>query len=454
MTVVCVVPNTPDTLSGTVSHGAPHLRKSRVPSTPGWQSGRLPAGWQNGRPGSRYDRKQRVYPKTKIGKKQSRNKTKVGKKNRQQPKPKPKPKKPSGLYCGGQQFNMTAVAIERSRATHDDFRSKLVAVDDILSGSPYIRNENFNFQQRKMQLHLVILIYLYGPDSNRYQLTDKMFAHYKRMQHLFRDYATFTFTMVGSENELSRSLTTKYFPVESYIEFDQDNMSAVEDPNYIVAKPAVYEVIRRKVNFGMKTAYAKDRGADIIFWVGSNDYISLSFWRQVIADYNPAVMKWYGLTTYFDGRNACFFTQFDGVSMKSRQNDLTFFYNGKQPDHRLRFKYIGPVNGVTRSALDAHPDILDFFNHDEGYDEEYVLNITNIHPFESHECFSINIKGTDNTKQDVTPWKVLRYFLKNGCPYEVSQSRSKKLISNLFLKNFDREFQYFNSHVLPERRSL
>ena len=360
--------------------------------------------------------------------------------------------------CGGKEFNMTAVALDMSHRARADFTSTLVPVGDILSGYPRISNANIDFQQKKLQIHLVILIYLYGPNSNRYQLTEKFFAHYKQMQHMFREYANFTFTIVGSENEMSRSLTSKYFPEDSYYEFDQDNMTAVEDPLYEPVVPPEYEKIRRKVNFGMRTAYTKDRGEnstlDIIFWVGSNDYISLSFWRQVIADYNPAVMKWYGLTTYFDGRNACFFTQFDGVSMKSRQNDLTFFYNGKQPDHRLRFKYIGPVNGVTRSALDAHPDILDFFNHDEGYDEEYVLNITNIHPFESHECFSMNIKGTDNTKQDVTPWKVLRYFLKNGCPYEVSQSRSKKLISNLFLKNFDREFQYFNSHVLPERRSL
>lgn len=350
--------------------------------------------------------------------------------------------------CGGYEFRVAKdkLPFHPNHSTS----SNLVPVDDILSGTPHITNSHFNFQQKKMQFDLVILIYLYGPNSVRYQLTEKMFQHYHTMQEMFRDYAKFTFTIVGSENDLSRTLSSKYFPSNSYYEFDQNNMSKISDPNYVDATPFKYEQIRRKVNFGMRTAYTKardDSPVDIIFWVGSNDYISLSFWRQVIEDYNPVTLKWYGLTTFFQGHNVCYFTQYDGKFMLERTGTVPFFSNGKQPLQRRKLNYIGPVNGVTRSAIDLYPSILDFWNHDEGRVEEYVLNVSmsnpnpeeRIHGFQSDECFSMNIKASTGD-QDVTTWKSLEFKLKVQCPYGVSP----KFMSDLFLHNFDEEFTVFN----------
>ena len=71
-------------------------------------------------------------------------------------------------------------------------------------------------------INIFIAIYTYNKDIHRYKLTEKIFKHYKNIEDKFKDLAKFTFTIVGSENNLSRDLTLKYFKPEEYFEFQQN----------------------------------------------------------------------------------------------------------------------------------------------------------------------------------------------------------------------------------------
>jgi hypothetical protein len=369
-----------------------------------------------------------------------------------EPHPKHKPQrqhhpKPKHDSCGNGQYNMSAEnlvsAVTLSNAT-------LSPVDDILNDNLRIRNEHFDFQQKKMKINIVILIYMYGQNTTRYRLTEKIFIHYKNIQHYFRHYASFSFTIIGSENDLSRDLSTKYFPPDCYYEVNQSAPSP--DATYVPDNtiPRKYEIIRKKVNYGMKTAYSKDK-YDIILWAGSNDYISLNFFRQMIEDYNPNTMKLYGLTSYFQGKNVDFFTQYDGVNLWNRHHSSSFFHNGKQPS-RMKFKYIGGILGVTRSVFDKHPILLSVWHHDEGLLEHYITTVLNkgvvdshnlIHEFEPSECFFMNIKTMSHGgQQDVTSFKYLKAAFTVQCDFGISESQG--LLSSLFWDNFDKEYRYFD----------
>jgi hypothetical protein len=316
-------------------------------------------------------------------------------------------------------------------------------------------------ERKKLQFNIVILIYLYGnPSGSRYQLTEKMFVHYNNVQDAFKDCVNISFTIVGSEGNMSRDLSNKYFPVQSYFEFDQNNKTK-NGIKYMKYNNRAYDVISIKANFGMNVAYNKDRGdkpLDIIFWVGSNDYISVSFWKQVVEDYNPIVMKTYGLTSYHEGRNVIYYARTNGESVKNRSTGDSFFTSGKQSHHRQRFRYIGGVLGVARMALDKYSEILDFWTTDEGEVEQYMLHIgkhnsdptQRIQLFKSSESFFMNIKCDKDSKgkvQDVSTFEFLRKEAKFTCPFAVSQANG---MSPMFLKSFDAELQYFNDiHIAP-----
>ena len=54
-------------------------------------------------------------------------------------------------------------------------------------------------------------IYTYNKDIHKYNLTEKNFKHYKNIEEKFKDLAKFTFTIVGSEKDISRRFNNKIF---------------------------------------------------------------------------------------------------------------------------------------------------------------------------------------------------------------------------------------------------
>jgi hypothetical protein len=307
---------------------------------------------------------------------------------------------------------------------------------DLISGRDKLSNNVVNIKHNPVKINIVILIYTYGIHTARYNITEKIFMHYKNIQFIFKNYAKFSFTIVGSELSVSRNLTLKYFPSDDYYEFPQETLSHKH----------VYEITTEKVNFGMRIAYARD-DTDIIFWAGSNDYIGLSFWKQVIEDYDPKIMKLYGIDNFHNGRNAVFFTRYDGKKVTNWGEPDVFFVTGQDSFTRSKYLYIGGALGITRNALVEYPDILDYWNCDEGANEYYILhetyNASNssskkfIHKFDSKEVLFMNIKV--NRNQDATSAKYLSE-LNKACNYIIGESN----MSRAFMRNFKQEFLYFD----------
>ena len=120
-----------------------------------------------------------------------------------------------------------------------------------------------------------------------------------------------------------------------------------------------------------------------------------NFWKQVIAGYNPAAMILYGIDNFFNGRNAVFYTQFIGCGMWNRSKAETFWQSGRHPGAKSVFYFAAGVLGISRSALERYPAILQKWNCDEGENEAFALKYGNnedpmqrVHKFNSSEFFS------------------------------------------------------------------
>ena len=309
-----------------------------------------------------------------------------------------------------------------------------------------LSNDGVDLKKEKVVIDLVILIYTYGYHSIRYNLTEKMFLHYRNVQQMFQEFATITFTIVGSEKNVSQDLSLKYFPRESYFELYQK-------PVFSYTKiSVVYDAITTKLRFGLRRSFKRPNNRpDVIIWVGSNDYIALSFWRQVIEEYNPTRMETFGIGNselfkvpgnFRKGGNAIFHTTYDGKHMQSRHDNSTLWHSGYTTDiRRQSYHYIGALLGVTRSVFLKYPHLLKKWDCDEGRDELRILREGDIQAMNSSDCFFMNIKGTN--RQDVT--KVTGRVIKRAISNKNVVIDSTTEMKKSFLLRFDLEFQYFDS---------
>jgi hypothetical protein len=192
---------------------------------------------------------------------------------------------------------------------------------------------------------------------------------------------------LGSEKDLSKNLTLKYFSENEYFEFDQNKNEYGEykigyNNNFL-------KMLSDKINMGIKLA-SRDAD-DIIFWAGSNDYISSDFFEQVINYYNPNNRQIYGITNFLNGNNINFYSCYDEINNNINSN-VSFWWNGEHPKKRKKYKYIGCIIGLNFKLYNENKDIFEIWNYDEGYVEEYILNLPNIDFFSSENIFSWNIK--------------------------------------------------------------
>jgi hypothetical protein len=146
--------------------------------------------------------------------------------------------------------------------------------------------------------------------------------------------------------------------------------------------------------------------ADILLWAGSNDYICYDFFSQIIEYYNPEKPQLYGIDNFKSGKNAVYFCQYDGNidinkgrCLTSGNKKTSYWWNGESNyANRQRFKYCGGLIGINSKCINMYPDILEFWNCDEGLVEEYVLKKPNIDKFSSKNLFYMNIKTLGSTE--------------------------------------------------------
>jgi hypothetical protein len=184
----------------------------------------------------------------------------------------------------------------------------------------------------KININIFIAIYLY--DGERLKLTEIIFKHYSNIKKKFENIENFKFTILGSEKDLSKNLTLKYFNEDEYFEFDQNKPEYGEykigyDKNFL-------KMFGDKINTGIKLATRNND--DVIFWDGSNDYISFDFFEQVINYYNPDNRQIYGITNYLNGNNANFYSTYDEMNNNFNiYNQNSFWWSGIHPLNRVKY---------------------------------------------------------------------------------------------------------------------
>jgi hypothetical protein len=281
-----------------------------------------------------------------------------------------------------------------------------------------------------IKINIFLAIYTYNNDIHRYTLTEKIFKHYKNIVEKFKDKAIFTFTIFGSENDISKNLTLRYFKSNSYVEFDQNHKSFKGD---------FYKMLGKKINQGINLSVKND--TDIVLWAGSNDYICFDFFEQIINYYNPEKPQIYGIDNYTNGKNAVFLTHYDGNRCVNKSLCLTshkkmsYWWDGiSDYDGRKKYKYSGGIIGINKKCLSLYPDILSVWGFDEGAIEEYILKKPQIDKFTSKNIFYMNIKTLSNT--EITSFNTLKNFNKNNM-------LNFKDFSDEFKEKFIKEFDYF-----------
>jgi hypothetical protein len=195
-------------------------------------------------------------------------------------------------------------------------------------------------------INIFIPIYTYNKDIHRYNLTEKIFKHYKNIQNHFKEKAIFQFVILGSELDISRELTLKYFKEDEYYEFDQN------DPKYNGDLKVMFS---DKIRTGTQYSFEK-QPFDIMLAAGSNDYICYDFFEEIIKYYNPNIPQIYGIDNYYNGKNAVFYCNYDGkkeltnkrtcIMNSITDNNISYWWNGISSYHgREIYNYCAGIFG-------------------------------------------------------------------------------------------------------------
>jgi hypothetical protein len=256
-------------------------------------------------------------------------------------------------------------------------------------------------------LHIDIFIpfYTYFTDEHRYKWTRIIFKHMATVAGKLSSRAQFTFTLLGSEGNRSRNLAKEYMDEKNYYEFDQ---AAAE----FHGKDFWY-MFDKKIKTGMQVA--KSKNPDIILWMGSNDYVPLKFFQDVIDFYSNNGFhdpQMYGIDNFQNGGNAVFFCKYHGESNSIDFHNEAFWWNGKSPYPRDKYLYSAGIIGLNKAAYTRYPDLITNWSFDEGEDEWMMRNKGNIKKFTSNKLFYYNIKMASG--KELNTFQSLKGYLGAG----------------------------------------
>jgi len=288
-----------------------------------------------------------------------------------------------------------------------------------------------------MIIDIIIPIFTNGSEI-RYKLTEKIFKHFKRTQELLKlENIIMTFTILGSEKELSKDLTLKYFNESEYFEFDQ---SIYNCSNLLYNKNTpLHYLLTDKFREGFKQSFLKNPNISLL--CGSNDYVCVDFFRQVSSFYirKPNDKEMYGIDNYYNGKNIHMFTIFDDNTLGIGDKN-SFYWDGIQQAPREKFKYCAGIIGFNDNLYNNHKQELltDIIEADEGIIEEKGLSLPGVKKFTSIECFYFNIKTSDNS--DITSFDILKQYLSGKLKY---LDFNKKMQDNISteIKEFNKKTQ-------------
>ena len=167
---------------------------------------------------------------------------------------------------------------------------------------------------------------------------------------------------------------------------------------------------------------------NISLLAGSNDFISFSFFEQIITSYDKNKKQIYGINSYKNGENS--------TLIHIINNNLKFSINKKdmywfEGDWRSRPKYIAGIFGYNDALYSLHHDyILESTTYDEGKNELALSKLPNVIYFQSKNVYFVNIK-TSSPSQITN----LSKLINNKKGYLNDESLNEDL-----KKNFEKEY--------------
>ena len=274
-------------------------------------------------------------------------------------------------------------------------------------------------------IDICIPIFLYGGNNTRKELTEKIFRHLINIKNKFQDKALFSFTIIGSENELSKSLFTEYFNGinDTYHEFNQDivavNMwNGTSDINKMV------HMLSNKFKCAYKNSFNKNKNISLL--MGSNDYISYNWFEQIIDFYNGDTPQLFGITSYNEGENLSVLLNY----INNNNSNNTVITSGIY-HRRDKYKYIGGIIGFNDKLYLQHRDTLlnNIITCDEGELEYKTLQLPDVILFKSNKCIFLNPK-TNTT--DISPFVNLLYTANIVNPNDELKKQIEEELSNFY----------------------
>jgi len=214
-------------------------------------------------------------------------------------------------------------------------------------------------------------------------------------------------SFVGSERHVSKSFIEDNFNEEyTYDEFDQ----SVYD--YIDFNSAFLNMITDKFRRCYQISMRKKPNISLL--AGSNDYISLNFFEQIIKYYNPTKDQLFGINGYDEGKNITGLDMMDN-SYNLLEIDKIVWWSGIL-HRRTQYHYIGGIIGFNDSLYNKYYDTLFNYiiNFDEGEIESRTLQLPNINQFNSRDVFLINIKSD----ADITSTSGITSNIITALPYK------------------------------------
>ena len=255
-------------------------------------------------------------------------------------------------------------------------------------------------------MDIFIPIYFEGKDL-RYYHTKKIFNYLSIIrEELKKEDIILSFTVIGSNGELSRNLFNDIFKGEDdiYLEFEQKykpkkyiyvvspfNKSKKNDKDYVKKykretkeKLLFIEMLDKKFYLGWMESMKKKK--DISFLMGSNDLIGKSFFIQVKDNFNPSEKQIYGINR----KNYCLFMQVDS-KLKLSMNNVLSIWNCQYENHP-KINLAGGIIGLNNFEL-----VKDLFEKESWneIDLEYKLYEKGFKVTTVKKTYYLNIK-TDN----------------------------------------------------------
>jgi hypothetical protein len=251
-------------------------------------------------------------------------------------------------------------------------------------------------------------------------ITTKKIENLLYLKEFFHDKANFTFTFVGSEKDVSKSLFDMYFQdkpeTANYYEFDQGNVTHGYNNKFLC-------MLGEKYKFSFRKSIEKK--PNITLLTGSNDIISFNFFEQIISSYNSNQSQLFGIDNFLNGKNITNVLEYDHI-----KNTFTkwFLWDGIQKG-REKYKYIAGIIGFNDTFYNENNlDLNNIISWDEGEIESNSCAIPTTVKFQSSDCIFLNIKSSSSQKSDITTFNNLKNYETKNLLSLLSQKTQTKLM--------------------------